>query len=303
MEDSTIAKPPTFAATLNYAACAAQAARLWEPYDKEKAGKYLDEAKKAYDAYEKNWYEAAPDEELNEESLYALLYETKGSGSSCDTEVRDDAYWAACEIFVSAKRMGDSAADDYYDKLSAYDISNNDKAFKVTTRLTGGEYKFGSLTSFNWANTASAGSLTLYLNKDLLSSSEASQIESSILRAADEYIYLEEEQGYGIPYRYDGPGYVNPDDVNEANVIDGYERGSNSMVINNAIVMAYAYDQTRDSKYLNGVTTAMDYLLGTNPLSFSYITGYGTYHVQNPQHRYWAYELDDTLPKAPDGVL
>ena len=52
--------PPTFAATLNYAACAAQAARLWEPYDAEYAEQLFTSAKEAYEAYKKNWYEAAP---------------------------------------------------------------------------------------------------------------------------------------------------------------------------------------------------------------------------------------------------
>ena len=47
----------------------------------------------------------------------------------------------------------------------------------------------------------------------------------------------------------------------------------------------------------------MDYLLGTNPLAFSYITGYGEYRVHNPYHRFWANELDKSLPSAPDGVI
>ena len=42
---------------------------------------------------------------------------------------------------------------------------------------------------------------------------------------------------------------------------------TNSMVINNLIVMAYAYDLTGEKKYLNGVVTGMDYLLGCNPLA------------------------------------
>ena len=293
-----IVKPPTFAATLNLAACAAQAARLWEPYDSTKAAEYLDIAKKAYEAYEKYWYEAAEDEEYNENSLYAPMYQAKGGGPYGDNEVRDDAYWAACEIFVSAKKMGDSAADDYYNKLSEYK-----NAFEVTTRITGGENKDGSLTTFNWGNTASAGSLSLALHKDILSESEAKTVEDSILAASDEYIKTEDKQGYGIPYLYDGDGYNDPNNLPEDIIIKGYEWGSNSMVINNAIVMSYAYDLTKDVKYMNGVITGMDYLLGTNPLSFSYITGYGTYHEQNPHHRYWSYELDDTLPKAPDGVL
>ena len=75
------------------------------------------------------------------------------------------------------------------------------------------------------------------------------------------------------------------------------------MVINNCIVMAYAYDLTDDITYMNGVATGLDYLFGTNPLSFSFVTGYGTYMEKNPHHRYWSYELDKTLPMAPDGIL
>ena len=293
-----IVKPPTFAATLNYAACAAQAARLWKPYDADKASFYLEEAKKAYEAYKKHWYEAASDEEYNETSLYAPMYQAKGGGPYGDNEVRDDGYWAACEIFVSAKEMGDADADKYYTELSSYK-----DAFKVTTRITGGENKDGSLTTFNWGNTASAGSLTLALHKDLLSASEAKIVEDSIIEAANTYIKTEEKQGYGIPYLYDGPGYNDPNNLPESIIINGYEWGSNSMVINNCIVMAYAYDLTDDAQYMNGVANAMNYLLGCNPLSFSFITGYGSYKEQNPHHRYWSYELDKTLPMAPDGVL
>ncbi len=308
-----IVKPPTFAATLNYAACAAQAARLWEPYDATKAAFYLEEAITSYEAFEKHYYPADlstkthPDldcecsaEEINEKSLYAPMWQAKGGGPYGDNEVRDDAYWAACEIFVSAKKLGDSAASDYYDKLSEY--SN---AFKVTTRITGGENASGegSYTTFNWGNTASAGSMTLALNMDLLSDSEKKIVKDSILEAADDYIDTEDKQGYGIPYLYDGPGYNDPNNLDPSITIKGYEWGSNSMVINNAMVMAYAYDLTGDVKYMNGVTTAMDYLLGTNPLNFSFITGYGTYYEQKPHHRYWSNELDKTLPMAPDGIL
>jgi endoglucanase len=293
-----IVKPPTFAATLNYAACAAQAARLWKPYDEKKASFYLQEAKDAYKAAEDAYYPAASDEEYNEDSLYAPMYQAKGGGPYGDNEVKDDFYWAACEIFVSASTMGDADADAYMKKLSEYK-----NAFQVTTRITGGENKDGSLTTFNWGNTASAGSLTLALHKDLLSEDQAKTVNDSIVEAANTYIKTEADQGYGIPYLYDGPGYNDPNNLPEDIIIHGYEWGSNSMVINNLMVMAYAYDMTGEDQYMNGVLTGMNYLLGCNPLSFSYITGYGTYKEQNPHHRYWSYELDKTLPMAPDGVL
>ena len=309
-----IVKPPTLAATLNYAACAAQAARLWAPYDSAKAKTYLDSAKEAFAAYEKYWYEydstetTHPDlnckcakEELNETSLYAPMWHAKGGGPYGDDNVLDDAYWAACEIFVSASAMGDNDAATFKGKID--DPKYAEYAYNVSTRMVGGENKDGSFTSFNWGNTASAGSLTLALHSDLLSDSENSKILESIKTAADEYIKCENEQGYGIPYKYDGPDYNDPNNLDPSVMINGYEWGSNSMVVNNCIVMAYAYDLTKDITYMNGVATGLDYLFGRNPLSYSYVTGYGTYKEHNPHHRYWSYELDKTLPMAPDGIL
>ncbi len=306
-----IVKPPTLAATLNYAACAAQAARLWYDYDKTKAETYLESAKEAFVAYEKNWYKyddtktthpdlncECPKEEIREDSLYAPMWQAKGGGPYGDNNVLDDAYWAACEIFISASEMGDADAANYKKIIDA-----STYAYKCDTRMVGGENEDGSFTSFNWGNTASCGTLALSLHPDLLSASEAEKVEAAITAAADEYIGMEEKQGYGIPYTYDGDGYNDPNNLDPSIEINGYEWGSNSMVINNCIVMAYAYDLTDDITYMNGVATAMNYLLGCNPLSFSFITGYGTYKEQNPHHRYWSYELDKTLPMAPDGIL
>ncbi|MGN1480458.1 glycoside hydrolase family 9 protein, partial [Porcipelethomonas sp.] len=289
-----IVKPPTFAATLNFVACAAQAARLWEPYDSAKAAKYLEAAKTSYEAYKKYFYEYTDAEASNAKSLYAPLDQAIGGGAYGDTNVKDDAYWAACELYATT---GDA---EYYTDLSSYS-----DAFKVVSYLEGGENK-GSFGSFNWGNTASCGSLTLYLNEDnskltSLTDANKTSITESLTAAADLYIDKEDEQGYGIPY--EGTKYTDPVNLPEDLVIDGFEWGSNSFAINNAMVMAYAYDITEDAKYMNGVTTAMDYLLGRNPLSVSYVTGYGSYHVSRPHHRYWSYELDKTLPMAPDGVM
>uniref|UniRef100_UPI0025CBD1BF glycoside hydrolase family 9 protein n=1 Tax=Ruminococcus sp. TaxID=41978 RepID=UPI0025CBD1BF len=297
-ETERIVKPPTLAATLNYSACAAQMARLIKPYDAEKAAFYLQEAKDAYQAADKNWYEAADDEETNEKSLYAPFNQAKGGGPYGDNEVKDDLYWAACEIFTSCKALEDSEADTYLAELSEYK-----NAFKVPERITGGENQSGTFSVLNWGNTASAGSLSLLLNNQYLTDEQKATLKKSIVDTADAYIEEEEKQGYGIPYKYDGPGYTDENNLSKDIIIKGYEWGSNSMVINNLMAMSYAYDITGEDKYMNGVLTGMNYLLGCNPLSFSYVTGYGTYKEKNPHHRYWSYELDKTLPMAPDGVL
>lgn len=317
-ETERIVKPPTFAATLNYAACAAQAARLWKEYDSSKATKLLEAAKVSYKAAQDNYYEADhtktkhPDlkcdcekEEIREDSLYAPMWQAKGGGPYGDNEVKDDFYWAACELYTSAKALNDSSADTYLSDLSDYKVGGKDMAFKVTTRITGGENASGegSFTTYNWGNTASAGSMTLLLHPEYLTDSQKSTLKASVLEAAEEYLECEDEEGYGIPYKYDGPGYNDPNNLDPSIIIKGYEWGSNSMVINNLSVLAYAYDLTNQKKYMDGVVTGMNYLLGNNPLSFCYVTGYGTYHEKNPHHRYWSHELDKTLPMAPDGVL
>jgi endoglucanase len=47
----------------------------------------------------------------------------------------------------------------------------------------------------------------------------------------------------------------------------------------------------------------MDYLLGRNPLAFSYVSGYGTNSLRNPHHRVWAHMKDAKLPEAPPGAV
>ena len=76
------------------------------------------------------------------------------------------------------------------------------------------------------------------------------------------------------------------------------------MVMNNAITMALAYDIDHEAKYINGVSTAMDYILGRNVIEQSYVTGYGEHCRKYPHHRWWSGQLDsERFPYAPDGVL
>jgi len=284
-----IVNPPTFDATLNYVACSAQAARLWQPYDSEKAAYYLESAKKSYEAYKTHW-----EKESDNKDLYDWVYDH--SVSAVKSTISDEAYWAACELFVTAKTFEDASADEYYKDLSAHSY-----AFNMPTAINIPNY-VGTSASLNVDNTTTAGSMTLYLNKEFLPENDMKKLEESIISAADMYTGATEEQGYGIPYVYDSSGYREPNGI-DVYVVKGYANCSNLLVLTNSMVMAYAYDITEDAKYVNGVVSGMDYILGTNPLNYSYITGYGDYSVENPNHRYWAAELDKTLPSAPDGVL
>ena len=177
-----------------------------------------------------------------------------------------------------------------------------DKAFGITTNISGGENN-GSFSSFNWGCTAGLGTLSIYLNKDQLNEEAVSAVEKSICKAADAYISQEDLSGMGIPY----VGFTYLDEISigigQPDEITGYEFGSNAYVVNNAIVMAYAYDVTKTDKYLSGATTAMDYIFGRNGNDFSYVSGYGDETLQWPHHRLWANGVDPEFPKAPSGVL
>ena len=292
--------PPTFAATLNYAACAAQAARLWEPYDAEYAEQLLTSAKEAYEAYKKNWYEASQYEESDSVSLYEhTYYRSIGTYNDADHEVRDDAYWAACELYITAKKMQDKDADTYLAELSEYK-----DAFKISPRIKGTSFNnFDySFTLFDSKNTADAGSMSLAMNMELLTDEQRTKLKDSITETAEYFINEEEAQGYGIPYKYDGSGYDDPSEIGYK-VYGGFEFDSNGRALNNMFAIACAYDLTGEEKYLNGVARGMDYLLGNNPLSYSFITGYGSYSVKNPVHRLWQNEINKSLPQAPDGVV
>src|SRR5690606_19365597 len=79
--------------------------------------------------------------------------------------------------------------------------------------------------------------------------------------------------------------------------------GSNSNILNRAIILALAHDFTGNEEYRSAVIDAMDYVLGRNPLDQSYVAGYGERPLQNPHHRFWAPSLDPSLPPPPPGAL
>jgi len=315
-----IVKPVTYAATLNFAACCAQAARLFEDYDASYASTLLSAAKKAYEAAVDNYQ---PFSEVGfvtgegvEGGMYAPTDQDKGGGAYGDDNVSDEFYWAACELYITT---GDSY---YYDELykygtGAYGDTENGSALEISTTLYGGENE-GTTSLFTWGTLNSVGSISLYVNSDLmleeglLSESEVQTLKDQVINAADYYLDVQAESSYSTPYKgmdYEASVWTFDTSTNtgttETVILEGgYEWGSNSMVINNAIAMALAYDETGDVEYIDGVTTAFDYLLGRNSIEQSFVTGYGEHSTQYPHHRWWSGQIDNTnFPYAPYGVL
>ncbi|TDV44759.1 glycoside hydrolase family 9 protein [Actinophytocola oryzae] len=244
---------PSTAATLNLAAAAAQAARLWKTYDPAFASRALAAAEKAYAAAK-----AHPD-------VLADPNDGQGGGTYSDSTVSDEFYWAAAELFATTGRY---------------------RADVTGSPLYAGK----SLTprGFDWAATGALGDITLAIVPTSLPASGVSAIRAALVSTADTHLANMASAGHPAPYRTE----------------DGrYEWGSNGLVANNGVVLALAYDLTRAPKYRDGVFTALDYLLGRNPADYSYVAGYGEQAVRNVHHRFWANQLDPSLPNAPAGAM
>ena len=108
-----------------------------------------------------------------------------------------------------------------------------------------------------------------------------------IIVAADRFIATIDRRGYRVPMSSDS----------------GYVWGSNSGVLDTAIVLGVAYHLTHDVRHANAVIDCVDYILGRNPLAQSYVAGHGTRAMRNPHHRIWAHQKDPRLPEAPPGAL
>jgi len=247
--------PPSTAATLNMAAVAAQASRLWRTIDPAYSAKLLAAAEKAYAAAKAN------------PNVLADAGDGTGGGTYSDNTVTDEFYWAAAELYTTTGKStyrGDVTGSSLYRGVSF------------------------NTHGFDWGSTGALGDITLALVPTDLPAADVTAIRTAITTTADSHLAQLKTMGYPAPYR----------------TADGtYEWGSNGLVANNGVVLALAYDFTKQDKYRDGAFQAMDYLLGRNPANYSYVAGHGTQPVRNVHHRFWAHELDASLPTAPPGAL
>ncbi|MEU8262089.1 glycoside hydrolase family 9 protein [Micromonospora sp. NPDC048999] len=248
--------PPSTAATLNLAAVAAQCARLFAPYDAAFAARCGTAAKTAYAAAK-----AHP-------AIYASAADGNGGGAYDDTNVTDEFYWAAVELWLTT---GEQA---YLTDLTASPLHTADV--------------FDAGGAFGWQSVAALGRLDLATVPNALPAAERARIRASVAAAADRYLATLRGQAYGLPLSGDANSYV---------------WGGNSNIINNAVVLATAFDLTRDAKYRDGAVQSADYLLGRNALNISYVTGWGTHAAQNQHTRIFAHQLNPDLPHPPAGSL
>jgi endoglucanase len=256
---------PSTAATLNLAAVAAQGTRIFRELDPAFAERCRLAAIRAWNAAQKF------------PAVYAPAYENVGGGPYDDGDVSDEFYWAAAELFITVKSP---------ELLEFLQRSPHHGTFPTST----GHEHVKHYTSMTWQATAALGTISLAIVPGALPDpSEVAAVRQRIVEAAESYLQIISAQGYRVPIRVGDNGH--------------YPWGSSSLVANNAIVLALAHDFTHDDKYLQGAVAGADYLLGRNPLAFSYVSGFGENALQNPHHRFWAHQKNSSFPHPPPGAL
>jgi endoglucanase len=251
--------PVSTAATLNLAATAAQASRIFAKFDPKFSQRCLTAAKRAWEAAQKN------------PALFATLADNKGGGAYEDNNVSDEQFWAATELYLTT---GDKAYFEFLSKSPYYQHVRNEASDK------------GIPQSWDWRTMDTLGSVDIAFDKKRFPAAARDATKKAIVEVADRYLGILKADAFGQVYT--GTTYI---------------WGSNSFIMNNAIMLAYAHALTKDKKYLEGTIAAVDYLLGRNGVGKSHVTGYGKRPLKYPHHRMWAHSVDPKFPTPPPGAV
>ncbi|GGZ69194.1 glycoside hydrolase family 9 protein [Streptomyces bluensis] len=167
---------PSTAATLNLAATAAQAARLFEPYDAKFAAKSLNAARAAWDAAKAN------------PKMFADPGDATGGGAYSDYEAKDEFYWAAAELFITT---GDK---EYRQAVLDSPLHNDSKALFPAAGVS-------------WQSVGGLGALDLATVPNKLGEAETKAVKKTVTQAADRYAADARKAAFGVPYAPDGGRY------------------------------------------------------------------------------------------------
>lgn len=160
---------PSTAATLNLAAAAAQAARLFARYDGAYSEKLLATAVRAYRAAEAN------------PALHAPYTDGSfGGGDYQDDDVSDEFYWAASELYLST---GD---EDWLDRAKASPYWSG-PAFPPS--------------GFDWRSVAGLARLQLASVPSKLPKRDLKTVQLSVRDAAEAYLADQRQEPFGLMYR------------------------------------------------------------------------------------------------------
>jgi endoglucanase len=233
------------AATLDFAAVTAQAARILNQYTKQLPGlsdSCLSASKKAW-----IWSLLNPVLEYDQQKMNKKLKPEITTGGYGDRNFNDEWMWAAAELFITTEDK------KYFDMVDKH----------ITEPV--------SLPS--WSNVGMLAYYSMLRFQNTLPSYTADDLKpmkSKVVDMANGYIEKVNANAF--------------ETVMGQSVRD-FNWGGNSTAANQGILLIRAYLLTNDKKYIDYALTNLDYLLGRNATGYCFVTGIGSKSPMHPHHR------------------
>lgn len=249
----------TTSAALDFAAVMAQASRTVEKYRRALPGLADSCLKASIKAY--TWAQK------NSEAAYVqsdLSDPTINTGAYDDFNFKDEMMWASVELFVTTGKI------EYYDNAKVDYVMEAPFSLPV------------------WQNVSTLGLYTLAKNVEKFKDNpkyDDINLEAprkKVLKYAQRLRMHKGESAYGIPMGTDA---------------SDFSWGSNSVCANQGMVLVQAFMMTGDKSYVDAANANLDYLLGRNATTYSFITGFGEKSTRNPHQRLSEADgVEDPLP-------
>jgi endoglucanase len=233
------------AATLDFAAVMAQAARVYKKFNRQLPGlgdSCIKAARLAWD-----WAIKNPGILYRQDSINQVHEPKITTGAYGDRNLNDEWFWAASELFST------SGSEQYKQKLVSY----LDTPLSIPT----------------WSQVHLLGVYTLVRNKNqksALNKFQVQQLETELVNLAEYYL---------AQVRFNAFLTVMGGKKTDFNW------GSNSNAANQGVLMFSAWRVSPETKFINAALSNLDYLCGRNATGYSFITGFGKRSTRKPHHR------------------
>jgi endoglucanase len=188
--------------------------------------------------------------------------------------------WAVAHPAVTYQQPADIATGGYGDNQLADEFAWAAAELLIATGKD--EYRARATpiamqsTQPSWSDVSALGWMSLAWHRaGLPRTFDSTPAQQRIVAAADTLV----AQWKASPYRI-------------SMVRSDFAWGSNSVILNQAMLLVQAYQLTKRPEYLQASQSALDYVLGRNAVGSSFVTGFGATSPMHPHHR----------PSESDGV-
>jgi len=213
--------------------------------------------------------------------VYGIWREPRADREPCHPDrnnTEDDGFAALVEMALAAEALGDESASGLLSEVAEHP-------------------RFGEISEFWWGAVAATGNVSLLTRRP--EGLDVSPIRASLYRYAERCIA---HMGVGYPGVTKDARSDRWDSGDRDDVDNNWRWGSNRMLLDDAVLLAIAAEEKREAgekeaaaRYAGHALRVMDYILGTNAMALSMVTGFGEHAVERTH--------DGHVPNTEPGKL